>query len=65
MNNVESGVDFIDSRMNICQLITIFELGSNFFIKRMNSKIELVILNGHNYEIWEIDVENLLKRKGL
>ena len=31
----------------------------------MDSKIELVVLNGHNYDIWVIDMETLLKRKAL
>ena len=31
----------------------------------MVSKIEPVVLNGHNYAIWETYMETLLKRKGL
>lgn len=31
----------------------------------MASKIELVIFNGHNYVVWALDMETLLKTKGL
>jgi hypothetical protein len=31
----------------------------------MASNIDLVILNGSNYAVWEPDMETLLKRKGL
>jgi len=31
----------------------------------MSSKLEPVILNGHNYGVWAQDMETLLKSKGL
>ena len=31
----------------------------------MDSKIDLVVLDGINYAIWVIDMETFLKRKGL
>ena len=33
--------------------------------KRMDSKVDLVLLDGFNYTIWEPNMETLLKRKWL
>ena len=65
MNRVELDVEFIDFGVNICLWVP-FELGSYLFdIERMDSNIEPTIMDGHNSIIWVLDMENVLKRKGL
>ena len=65
MNRVELDVEFIDFGVNIFLWVP-FELGSYLFdIKRMDCKIEHTIMDGHNSIIWVLDMENVLKRKGL
>ena len=65
MNRVELDVNFIDFGVNIFLWVP-FELGSYLFdIERMDSKIEPTIMDGHNSIIWVLDMENVLKKKGL